>query len=163
MLLGPPKNVVLIGTKLDLVIKDESRREVQFEEALRLARRLNCSAFIETSSKDEQTMGVLDGLFDGFLICALNCYETSLRVSKNMAGASSSPDKNGFFHGGAVGGLGNRAIFQSEAASQFLINDAINFPQLYKGDESEFNGQIERKKHDFDGTSQIDKGIKITK
>ena len=54
-----------------------------------MARRLNCCAFIETSSKDEQTMGVLDGLFDGFLICALNCYEKSLHVSKNMAGGAS--------------------------------------------------------------------------
>lgn len=72
--------MVIIGTKLDLVIKDESLRQVQFEEALAMARRLNCSAFIETSSKDELTMGVLDGLFDGFLICALNCYEKSLLV-----------------------------------------------------------------------------------
>jgi len=29
-MLGPPKNVVLIGTKLDLVIKDESLRQVKF-------------------------------------------------------------------------------------------------------------------------------------
>ena len=42
-------------------------------------------------------MGVLDGLFDGFLICALNCYENSLRATKIMAGASSSPDKNGLY------------------------------------------------------------------
>ena len=73
-------------------------------------------------------MGILDGLFDGFLICALNCFEKSLKVTKNMAGATSSIGKNGFFHGGAVGGIGNRAMIQSEQASQFLIADAINFP-----------------------------------
>lgn len=112
MLLGPPKNVVIIGTKLDLVIKDESLRQVSFEEALAMARRLNCAAFIETSSKDEKTMGVLDGLFDGFLICALNCYETSLRVQKHMAGAAaSSSGQAAFFHGGKHGGIGNRAMF----------------------------------------------------
>lgn len=78
--MGPPKNVVIVGTKLDLVLKDESLRKVKHEEGMDLARRLNCAAFIETSSKDDKTMGVLDGLFDGFLICALNCYENSIRV-----------------------------------------------------------------------------------
>lgn len=56
-------------------------------------------------------MGILDGLFDGFLICAVNCYENSLRVQKNMALGASSSGHNAFFHGGGAGGIGNRAMF----------------------------------------------------
>lgn len=85
-------------------------------------------------------MGVLDSLNDSFLLCALNCYENSLRV--NMAGGASSnganlPKRFGFGAG--------RAGYQSEAASQFLMNDAINFPGLYNVPNSEFNGKIVRK------------------
>ena len=108
---GPPKNVVLVGTKLDLVLKDESQRKVSFEEALALARRLNCAAFIETSSKDEKTLGILDGLFDSYLICALNCYENSIRVQAMMNGGSSAAGHDRFYHGGAAGGIGNRAMY----------------------------------------------------
>ena len=89
-----------MGTKLDLVLKDESQRKVSFDEALSLARRLNCAAFIETSSKDEKTLGVLDGLFDSFLICALNCYENSIRVQAMMNGGSSANTGNDFRGGG---------------------------------------------------------------
>ena len=78
--MGPPKNVILVGTKLDLVQKDESLRQVSFEEGLTLARRLNCAAFIETSSKDDKTIGVMDGLNDSFLICAVNCYDMTMRA-----------------------------------------------------------------------------------
>lgn len=87
-------------------MKNESLRQVSFEEALALARRLNCSAIIETSSKDEKTLGVLDGLFDSFLICALNCYENSIRCQAMINGGSSAA---GNFKGG--GYAGNRANY----------------------------------------------------
>ena len=141
---GPPQNIILVGTKLDLVHKDERQRKVKFEEALALARKLNCSAFIETSAKDDKTMGVIDGLNDCFLICALNCYENSLRTHMAMGGSSNGGPPGKFAFGGG------RAMYQSEAASQFLINDAINFPALYRPPHSEFNGKIERKEAEYD-------------
>ena len=63
-----------------------------------LARKLNCAAFIETSAKDDKTMGVLDGLNDTFLLCALNCYENQMKVHMAMGG--SSADKSQFGFGG---------------------------------------------------------------
>lgn len=53
---------------------------------------------------------------------------------------------------GKLGGVGGgvRAMYQSEAQSQFLYNDCIKFPGYYQTPHSDFNGKIERKNHDFD-------------
>ena len=47
---GPPRNVILVGTKLDKVRGKESKRAVLFTDALKLAKKLNLYAAIETSS-----------------------------------------------------------------------------------------------------------------
>ena len=47
---GPPRNVILVGTKLDIVRKKESKREVLFTDALKLAEKLNLYAVVETSA-----------------------------------------------------------------------------------------------------------------
>ena len=49
-----------------------------------------------------------------------------------------------------------------------LINDAINFHRMYRPPNSEFNGKIERKPHDFDtkdtkDTKKKDDNIKLSK
>jgi hypothetical protein len=56
---GPPKNVILVGTKLDMIKEDESLRKVTFDEALNLARKLNLISVIETSSKDTQRVDLI--------------------------------------------------------------------------------------------------------
>jgi hypothetical protein len=73
----------LVGTKLDIADQDESKRTVQFQEALELAQSLNLSGVIETSSKDcEKTVGMLDDLNDCFSMCAINCYDISVAKHK---------------------------------------------------------------------------------
>ena len=76
---GEPHNVILVGTKLDIADKDESKRAVKFQEALDLAISLNLSGLVETSSKDcEKRVGMKEDLNDSFSICAINCYDLSL-------------------------------------------------------------------------------------
>jgi len=48
---------------------------VTYEEALDLAKRLNISSVIETSSKNTMDIGMVDDINDVFSICALNCYD----------------------------------------------------------------------------------------
>jgi hypothetical protein len=67
---GPPKNVILVGTKLDIVKKDPSKRAVTSEEALALAKKLNLYSFIETSAQDQ-----VQEIDDTFGMCAINCYD----------------------------------------------------------------------------------------
>jgi GTPase SAR1 family protein len=75
---GPPKNIILVGTKLDLVDQDESLRAVDYEEALHLGKKLNLSSVIETSSKNTEILGSIDDINDVFSICALNCFDMSI-------------------------------------------------------------------------------------
>ena len=153
MCAGPPKNVIICGTKLDLVRKNESLREVQFEEALDLAKRLNCCALIETSSKDDKTMEIVESLNDCFLISAFNCYETSQRRPKaedqvcNKSIISSTAGPAPTFYNGQAARIGRRTKVQSEAADQYWINDHIGFHDFLQKiqdavPESEFNGHI---------------------
>ena len=69
----------MVGTKVDIADKDESRRMVTFQEALDVATSLNLSGFVETSSKEcENTVGMFEDLTDCFSMCAINCYDTSV-------------------------------------------------------------------------------------
>lgn len=92
-----------------------------YEEALDLAKRLNISSVIETSSKNTMDIGMVDDINDVFSICALNCYDQSIDKHKNRMGVSkkanpSMMDKsNGtFFYGGPAGVIGARAKVLSE-------------------------------------------------
>jgi hypothetical protein len=46
-------NIVLVGTKLDLVKKDKSRRQVTYEEAVKLAHKYGLAGVLETSAKED--------------------------------------------------------------------------------------------------------------
>ena len=69
-----------------------------------------------------------------------------------MNGSNAS---NNFHYGGV---LGHRGMYQSEAASQMLMNDNLHFHGLYRIPNSEFNGKIERKPHDDDTKDTNSKG-----
>lgn len=43
-------NIVLVGTKLDLVQTGKKEREVTYEEAVQFAKRMRVAAVVETSS-----------------------------------------------------------------------------------------------------------------
>lgn len=45
----PPNNIILVGTKLDLV--KGNHRQVSYDEGLNFAKKLNIAGFIETSAK----------------------------------------------------------------------------------------------------------------
>ena len=66
----PLKNIILVGTKLDLVKSGESQREVQMSEAIQFVKINNLSAVIETSAKDDLFIS------DCFYISAINCLES---------------------------------------------------------------------------------------
>ena len=51
------RNVILVGTKLDLVRKDPAKREVEFHEAKALARKMRLAAAMEISSKEDTLLG----------------------------------------------------------------------------------------------------------
>ena len=89
--MGPPKNIILVGTKLDKVSADPSERKVLFQEALNLARKLNLYSVIETSAKESMRLDTIEDLNDVFSMCALNCYDTS--VEKQRAKLDDSPSK----------------------------------------------------------------------
>lgn len=73
---GPPRNVVLVGTKLDIVMRDESKRQVKFKDALALATRLNLAGVVETSAKESnKTVGMMEDINDCFMITATSCFD----------------------------------------------------------------------------------------
>ena len=45
-------NVVLVGTKLDIALKEDYKRQVAWSEAVALAEKLNLTGVLEVSSKD---------------------------------------------------------------------------------------------------------------
>lgn len=51
------RNVILVGTKLDLVKKNPEKRQVEFKEAKALAAKLKLAAVTELSSKEDITLG----------------------------------------------------------------------------------------------------------
>ena len=57
------RNIVLIGTKLDLVQECQATREVKFEEAVEFAHKLGLAGVIETSSKCDEQSQTIDDLF----------------------------------------------------------------------------------------------------
>lgn len=61
---------------------------VTFEEALKLARKLNLFSMIETSSKESQRMDMIEDFNDIFSMCALNCYDISIEKQRAKLGIS---------------------------------------------------------------------------
>ena len=62
-----PYNVVLVGTKLDLVSKTPKNRAVPYAVAYELAQKLNLSAFYEISSKTSKKCDI----DDSFMTCVI--------------------------------------------------------------------------------------------
>jgi hypothetical protein len=129
---GPPKNIILVGTKLDKVRADPNERKVSFQEALDLAKKLNLFSVIETSAKETSRLDMMEDLNDVFSMCALNCYDTS--VEKQKAKLGDSPSKKSaqgssqktFFFGGKTGMTGNRAKNHSEFDMNQDNNSILN-------------------------------------
>ena len=72
------RNVILVGTKLDVVKQVPSKRQVDFQEAKRLAKKLNLSAVLEISSKEEQWTGngkAITDVASCFMMAALISFE----------------------------------------------------------------------------------------
>lgn len=63
----PLRNIILVGTKSDLVRSGEKKREVSLLEAIAFAKANSLSAVIETSAKDDENLD------DCFFISAINC------------------------------------------------------------------------------------------
>ena len=80
---GPPKNIILVGTKLDKVRDDPNERKVTYQEALDLGKKLNLYSVIETSAKEQMRLDMIEDLNDVFSMCALNCYEISIEKYKS--------------------------------------------------------------------------------
>lgn len=78
---GPPRNVILVGTKLDIVRNRESKREVLFTDALKLADRLNLYAAVETSAQDD-----IEEINNLFSMCAINCFDISRAKQRAVIG-----------------------------------------------------------------------------
>jgi len=66
-----PYNIVLVGTKLDLVDKSPKNRKVPYAVAYELAQKLNLSAFYEVSSKTSKKFDINDC----FATCVIQCIE----------------------------------------------------------------------------------------
>lgn len=79
------KNIVLVGTKLDLVSK--SKREVTFKEAVDFANRLGLAGAVETSAKGENDQEYYQkDIDDCFFMCACSCIDKTRReLEKEMA------------------------------------------------------------------------------
>ena len=57
-------------------MRDESKREVKFKDALAMATRLNIAGVVETSAKEcNKTVGMLEAINDIFMITATSCYD----------------------------------------------------------------------------------------
>ena len=81
----PAKNIVLIGTKLDLVDKRKKKRMVSHGEGVELGQRMNLAGFMEVSSINSPKAEIADC----FMICAIHCIDET--------------QNNPFYIGGAVG------------------------------------------------------------
>lgn len=69
------KNIVLVGNKVDL---SDTKRKVSFDEAVRLAKRLNLAGVYETSAKfdDHQAQTLnLTTVDDVFFRSVVNCFD----------------------------------------------------------------------------------------
>ena len=64
-----PYNIVLIGTKLDLVSKTPKNRAVPYSVAYELAQKLNLSGFFEMSSKTSNKCDIDDCFMTGVIQC----------------------------------------------------------------------------------------------
>lgn len=57
-------------------MRDESKRQVKFKDALALATRLNIAGVVETSAKEaNKTVGMIDDINDCFMITATSCFD----------------------------------------------------------------------------------------
>ncbi len=80
------KNIVLVGNKVDL---SESKRRVSFEEAFRLAKRLNLAGVFETAAKlgDSEAFNLdMPSVDDVFFRSVLNCHDLYGGKTKGNSG-----------------------------------------------------------------------------
>lgn len=131
----PYHNVILVGTKLDLVKQNPALRRVSFQEAKNFSRRLGLAACLEISSKEEEeTEAKLTDVSQCFLMSALISFENQLieqKRAKLMALRTvnaSSIGQHTLYPAGGVGQLGPRAIIHSDAGDEkYNVVDNINF------------------------------------
>ena len=89
----PVHNIVLVGTKVDLVQRNPERRQVSFHQAVEFAYKYRLAGVVETSSKYNHAQGI----DEAFGICAINCVDQghhqraddSQKMSFNSTGTTS--------------------------------------------------------------------------
>jgi hypothetical protein len=79
-----PRNIILVGTKVDLCRDGpKNKRQVQFQEAVDLAKRLNFAGCFEISNKYNNRAGQQDGFFqrlnDVFGLSSCLCVDQTTR------------------------------------------------------------------------------------
>jgi hypothetical protein len=153
------RNVIVVGTKLDLVRKNPSLREVGFHEAKQLARRLKLAAVTELSSKDDVLLGDGDSnvteVAACFLMTALFSYKNQvaeMRRARILAAKSRNPSsvgKHTLYPQAAVGNLQSRPPATQSEDGNFMaqMKNCFDFNEKTPGYlQTSYNGEIARYK-----------------
>ena len=74
------RNIILVGNKTDL----EDRRKVSYEEAVKLGKKLNLAAVMETSAKNDS------GIDDVFYRSVINCADMYKDGVESLSGSRQS-------------------------------------------------------------------------
>ena len=74
------RNIILVGNKTDL----EDKRKVSYEEAVRLGKKLNLAAVMETSAKNDSWID------DVFFRSVINCVDMYKNGEESLLGSRQS-------------------------------------------------------------------------
>ena len=154
------RNVILVGTKLDLVRSDPAKRQVEFSEAKELARKLKLAAAMEISSKEDTQLGEKDwGMTEVsacFLMTALFSYKNQVAEMKRariLAAKNYNPSsigKHTLYPQAAVGNMQSRPPNTLSEDYQFnlQVKNCWEFNEKNNGKPgNSYNGKIQRKKY----------------
>lgn len=116
------KNIVLVGTKLDLVEDHPEKREVSLQDAVDFANKFGLAGVVETSSKrdvegkngnqnensDPNGENEFCAVNDCFSMCACNCVDEARRQLMDAVNARNAKIKQNtiknFLHGSKASG-----------------------------------------------------------